>query len=275
MFALLLWLGCGSIFVLINLLWVPCPLPSDIYNQIAEELSYGLAGVLVGGLVGGLVGDLFGARKNNIVLVETLVRTHVPGRQRIIVLLLGAACGIVVGGGTSLAYEVYIKFALWPNHLLISALVGGLLGSIIGGWLGGFSHHTLEERVLVKPNEGIHRSARNGLIIGLPIGLALSSFAFGLVLWLIPTHISDGLLWCIPLGLIVTVVLFLLNGGYACLQHAVLRFILWCQGYIPWNYADFLDEAAERLLLRKVGGGYIFIHRLLLDYFTTRRESNM
>jgi len=37
----------------------------------------------------------------------------------------------------------------------------------------------------------------------------------------------------------------------------------------------FLDEAAERLLLRKVGGGYIFVHRLLLDYFASleKKES--
>ncbi|HYU75307.1 MAG TPA: hypothetical protein VEL31_21780 [Ktedonobacteraceae bacterium] len=27
--------------------------------------------------------------------------------------------------------------------------------------------------------------------------------------------------------------------------------------------------ATERILLRKVGGGYIFIHRLLLDYFAS------
>jgi hypothetical protein len=31
--------------------------------------------------------------------------------------------------------------------------------------------------------------------------------------------------------------------------------------------ARFLDYAAERVFLRKVGGGYIFVHRLLLDYF--------
>ena len=40
----------------------------------------------------------------------------------------------------------------------------------------------------------------------------------------------------------------------------------------PWRYADFLDYAAERILLRKVGGGYMFIHRYLLDYFA-RLES--
>jgi transcriptional regulator with XRE-family HTH domain len=268
-FALLLGLCCGSIFVLINLLWVPCPLPTGFYNQVAEELSYGLAGVLAGGLVGGLAGDLFGVRKTLIQPVEALVRTRISGRRRIISSLLGAASGMLVGGGTDLINEVYLKFFLWQDHLLISALIGGLLGLLIGGWLGGFSHHTLEEPRHMEPNEGIRRSARNGLIIGLPLGLALSSFAFGLALWLIPSHLTDGLLWCLPFGLIVTVLLVLLNGGYACLQHMVLRLVLCYLGHIPWNYARFLDEATEKLLLRKVGGGYIFIHRLLLDYFAS------
>jgi len=57
----------------------------------------------------------------------------------------------------------------------------------------------------------------------------------------------------------------LLLGGLACLRHGVLRFLLWRAGSIPWNYPRFLDYAAEHILLRKVGGGYIFIHRLLLD----------
>ncbi|HEY0601910.1 MAG TPA: hypothetical protein VGD58_03320 [Herpetosiphonaceae bacterium] len=36
---------------------------------------------------------------------------------------------------------------------------------------------------------------------------------------------------------------------------------------MPRPYVSFLDFAAQCILLRKVGGGYIFIHRLLLDYF--------
>jgi hypothetical protein len=38
---------------------------------------------------------------------------------------------------------------------------------------------------------------------------------------------------------------------------------------MPWNYPRFLDYAAEQILLRKVGGGYIFVHRLLLEYFAS------
>ena len=56
-------------------------------------------------------------------------------------------------------------------------------------------------------------------------------------------------------------------GGAACLKHLVLRRWLIRNGSTPWNYVRFLDHAAQRILLRKVGGGYVFIHRMLLEYF--------
>jgi hypothetical protein len=47
-----------------------------------------------------------------------------------------------------------------------------------------------------------------------------------------------------------------------------LRFLLWRNDYALQSYIRFLDYAAERVFLRKVGGGgYIFTHRLLMDYF--------
>jgi hypothetical protein len=37
----------------------------------------------------------------------------------------------------------------------------------------------------------------------------------------------------------------------------------------PLNLVRFLDHAISRILLRKVGGGYIFVHRMLLEYFAS------
>ncbi|MEK0178439.1 hypothetical protein [Microcoleus anatoxicus] len=53
------------------------------------------------------------------------------------------------------------------------------------------------------------------------------------------------------------------QAGMAGIQHFTLRLILWCNGYIPWNYARFLDYATERKFLQRVGGRYQFIHKLL------------
>jgi hypothetical protein len=59
----------------------------------------------------------------------------------------------------------------------------------------------------------------------------------------------------------------LFGGGLACIQHFILRFILWQSGTIPWNFARFLNYCVERRLLLRVGGRYRFLHRELLDHF--------
>ncbi|MDZ8259566.1 hypothetical protein [Nostoc sp. ChiQUE01b] len=63
------------------------------------------------------------------------------------------------------------------------------------------------------------------------------------------------------------------GGGFACIQHVSLRLVLWCSGYIPWNYALFLNRAAQRRLIQQIGGRYRFIHRLLLDHFANMHLS--
>jgi len=45
-------------------------------------------------------------------------------------------------------------------------------------------------------------------------------------------------------------------------------------GYAPWRYARFLDDATDRIFLRKVGRGYIFVHRLLLEYFAALKNND-
>jgi hypothetical protein len=72
--------------------------------------------------------------------------------------------------------------------------------------------------------------------------------------------------------------IFALNrGGSAVIKHYTLRLILWLKGYTPFKFVQFLDHCAKLILLKKVGGGYIFIHRMLLDYFAalpTQTASN-
>jgi NACHT domain len=51
------------------------------------------------------------------------------------------------------------------------------------------------------------------------------------------------------------------------LQPSLMRFWLARRGVFPWKAVPFLEDATARILLRRVGGGYSFIHRLLLDYF--------
>jgi len=55
--------------------------------------------------------------------------------------------------------------------------------------------------------------------------------------------------------------------GTAVLRHFLLRFILSRQGCIPRNLAGLLDYATSLIFLQKVGGGYVFIHRLVMEHF--------
>jgi hypothetical protein len=79
--------------------------------------------------------------------------------------------------------------------------------------------------------------------------------------------ISAALLSGLAVGLGFGLLFGLLFGGMACLQYLVLRSLLVYHRFAPLRYIRFLDEATERLFLRRAGSGYIFIHRLLLDYF--------
>jgi hypothetical protein len=66
--------------------------------------------------------------------------------------------------------------------------------------------------------------------------------------------------------------LMLWAGGRAWLQHLAVRVLLVRNQAAPWGYVGFLDQASDRLFLRKVGGGYVFVHRLLLEYFAELRR---
>ena len=79
--------------------------------------------------------------------------------------------------------------------------------------------------------------------------------------------VITGLLLGLVLGLGFGLTVACDYGFNAFIKHFLLRYILYQQGNIPWDLVPFLDHAAECILLRKVGGGYIFIHRMLMDYF--------
>lgn len=78
-----------------------------------------------------------------------------------------------------------------------------------------------------------------------------------------------------PIGGLLTGLLVVLVGGgildylFYLPSNFILRFLLRQTGYMPFRHDRFLDYATDRILLRKVGGGYIFIHRLLLEYFAS------
>ncbi|KST64026.1 NACHT domain-containing protein [Mastigocoleus testarum] len=110
------------------------------------------------------------------------------------------------------------------------------------------------------PNQGIWKSLQNALMISVSLW-TLTGFAVALIAR--PEEIAMRWFSFSNYGFGAGLVL----GGATCIQHFILRFILYINNNIPWNYGRFLDYATERIFLQKVGGGYIFIHRMLMEHF--------
>ncbi|MGB7570339.1 MAG: hypothetical protein WBL87_01125, partial [Methanothrix sp.] len=117
------------------------------------------------------------------------------------------------------------------------------------------------------PNQGIRLSVRNSVFLGIIIG-AISGCLFGVIAYIQDSgnYLADGLI----IGSSSAILIGLFYGGMDVIQHYVLRMILWMDKKITWNYDDFLDYCVDRIFIQRVGGGYIFIHRLILEYFAEK-----
>jgi hypothetical protein len=242
-----------------------------------------LLDVPLGGLVGGLVGVLT-RRQTGIQPVEVVAWSWTNMWHSFVkaeALRNGLFCGLLYGVLCGLLAKLFGQ-PDWLLDGLDQGIYSGLVVALLLGTARGLSSTTLERRNRLRPNEGMWRSARNSALVGVVGGVV-----FGVIYWL-----SSGLTdWVVlgqastspdPLGSIwgnlPSALVFvlaggllsgLLSGGAAWIKHVLLRLLLWRAGAIPFNYPRFLDYAAERILLRKVGGGYIFVHRLLLEYFAS------
>ena len=252
-----------------------------------------LLGALLRGAPFALFFGLRGSRQNpenDIQPVETL---HWSWRRAlkagvIVWLLAGLIFGlyalsvVVLVGGWS---ELLIKET---RNEIIFGLVDGLIVALNYGLIGaiyfGLSREIMDTKAI--PNQGIRLSVRNallggliigsvGLINGLVIGPARDVIyplfyyqpSIGLI-----DRLVDSLINGLLIGMILALIGALWYGGLDVIQHYTLRLMLVLQGRTPANYTRFLDYAVDRIFLQKVGGGYRFIHRLLLEHFAEMGE---
>ena len=157
-----------------------------------------------------------------------------------------------------------LLYRAWILQMSIGLGTGLVLG-LIFAFISGLSHEMLNDKNIITPNQGIRNSLRNSIGTGLASGL-ISGLGFGLTQGL-TIGLHFGLVFGLVFGLSVGLNFCMRNGGTACFLHLILRVCLWQAKFTPKNYSRFLDYSVDHILLRRVGGAYIFIHRLLLDYF--------
>lgn len=269
---------------------------SGLYSALFWSLIGWLYDGELSGLIGGAVG---GIRESQLVKLPELSRDKLR-----INLLSGLTFGLTV------CLIIWIIDA--PNSLLnlmpgvpelfggkliplrwhADRLVKGLIFGFIGGAIFGLfceprvSTVVPSQMVTQIPNQGIKLRAKytltTGLIGGLIYGL-IAGLTFGLSVGTTRGQIVDqplvgvifGLSAATLGGLVYGLISGLTGGGGTVSKHCILRLALWRQGMIPWNYARFLDYAATLIFLRKVGGGYIFVHRLIMEHFAALDEKEI
>ena len=132
--------------------------------------------------------------------------------------------------------------------VLIFMFISGWLGVWFGGWLGLLLYKGIGDLII-------------GLMIGLLGGLMIGLMALLLV------GVIVGVMSLLTGGLMGGVTGSLISGLNAAIQHFILRILLTINGYTPWNYARFLDQAVKHRFIQRTGGRYRFVHDLLRKHF--------
>ncbi|MFN8374174.1 MAG: protein kinase [Anaerolineae bacterium] len=197
-----------------------------------------------------------GSDRDHIVTVEKLRFSRARINPRV------GIAGLLQGSFAVFLSTLILHARPEPFYLLLGMLGAGVILGMQSLYQSGLTTSSVEMRV--RPNQGIRdsftTSLSRGLITGIILGLALW---FGLTLSMSFSAALVGL----AIGITRSAFAWNVFGGKTVSQHIALRWALSQDGVIAANYAHFLDYAVALVFLRKVGGGYIFVHRYLLEYF--------
>jgi len=150
---------------------------------------------------------------------------------------------------------------------------GAIYGIFVSAFLDAMK--TKLNMTKVRPNEGMRSSLRNAFLGGICAtiwcltGVLIRTFLMGTT-----KEISWEPWRIVQFSVMIGFATWLYYGGFDAAKHYTLRLLLSLAGIVPLNLARFLDHAARLNLVRRAGGGYIFMHPLILDYFANVEVKN-
>jgi hypothetical protein len=213
--------------------------------------------------------------------------------------------GPVLGAVIGVAICCFFKFIEEAMETLVSLLVAlgfmerqsdstntlqfigvVFIGAALGGTWGGLRK---SERLTKRqwPGAGLTRTLQNAAIVILGFsftGMLLCSVGVLALKALIPSatwvvssqSFTETAVQSAAIGASIGLVFGLFLGGSdALIKHWLLRLQLRASGCIPLRLVGFLEHARSYLLLRRVGAGYIFLHRYLLEHFADRCPADL
>lgn len=209
------------------------------------------------------------------IIIKALFFSLVGGL--IIALVFGMFFGLISGLITLFKAQDTVSYGF--AGVIVGMIIGGAFGAVFGLIIGLYEDLKLRS----KPNQGIWNSYQNFFwttVLSYPLGTFLAVVMISLPIKLENTMSIEKLLslWMkifllyISQSMILGISIALLFGFYSLkpvIEHVALRITLTCYYRIPWNLARFLTYCHERRLLQQIGGRYRFIHRELLDHFSS------
>jgi hypothetical protein len=178
---------------------------------------------------------------------------------------------------SSISIRKSYQILIWPLFLggvfwvlggtwsagLVGILIGTLWLGITSLLLGGLSSKQIEETT--HPGQRLKQTYSNAMLV-----VVSTTLAFGLTIMigigfnkeLYPWMII-GMVWGGTAGLAIGWD----YGVRAIMHHHTLRFFLVWNQLLPQRIFPFLEHAVNLIFLRRVGGSYIFVHRLLMEHF--------
>lgn len=173
----------------------------------------------------------------------------------------------------------YLLLYLPPRFFLLSAYSGKSIPITLGIFqelalvaglsvaYGGFSlGNTPNPKEIVLPNQGMRKAMYNSARLAVGMGSigTLAAWYYG------NGDLQQHVMLAGAIGLLAA----LLGGqrsGQVLIQHLILRIILWWNHCAPWNYSRFLDFVTRSMLLRRAGGGYLFMHRSFMEHLAKKQ----
>ncbi len=149
--------------------------------------------------------------------------------------------GQCLGGGIILCLVLWLFFLpdfAMPQALLMGLLFGGGFVCIFALAFAGLSNEVLDKQCHVTPNQGIHRSIRNSLFLG-GMNASIAGLFVSLIFLLFGYSVNAMVVYGVIFGISTFLVTGLRTGGYAWIQHILLRALLWKTHNAPLNYPEF------------------------------------
>jgi len=170
-----------------------------------------------------------------------------------------------------------VLLVITATFSLGTAVIGAVWNGIRPG-LGETKMRPIQGMALAGRNAGLTAAVSGVVALTMTMGYVVIENAVltgriplsGISALRAPVSFSEALRNSLPIAILLALAALLWNGSLDLIKHYTLRRVLHRGRHLPWQLRSFLDYSVRLLFLRRIGGGYLFVHRYLREHFAAR-----